>query len=185
MPKKKAQTANAEVQTEEEPKEVSPCTTHPICRVENSLFAKHGEAASPQLLMQEVAPYDLHSLNPKELERIQHEIGKAVVGDSDVRWIQLYVGLLLRGADLMEHSALDNDKAQEWIHRVGMAVVQAKAIAQPLGGEVQMPVWALVVLCSVVLVLVVLMITFFGVVLQELLHKRRIPTDAFDGAVTI
>lgn len=158
------------VQTDPPPK--TPCLTHPICRVENALFAKNGETSSPQLLLQHVGAHDINTMAADDLQRIQQEIGKAIVGDGDIRWIQLYIGTLLKNANIMEHATLDNTKAEEWIHRVGMAVVQAKAMAEPLGGEVQIPVWALVVLCFVVLVLVVLMITFFGVVLQKLLRNK-------------
>jgi hypothetical protein len=167
---------DAEVQTDDEPAASlsSSCMVHPLCRVENALFAKHDEASPPQLLFKEVSPLDLKTLSEADHKRMQDGIAQAVTGDGDARWIQLFVGLLLRGVDLMEHAVVEDDKAQQWLHQVSLAVVQGKtASQQTLGGDVSIPVWALAVMSVVVVVLVVLMLTFFGVVLQELLNKRK------------
>lgn len=139
-----------------------PCR-HTLCRLETALLrgVEHEPVPIP-VLLQEV---QLKDLDPAQLERLRGEVAKAVVGDGDARYIQLYASCLLRGVDFMETAVLEDGKAQELLHRLSLAILSAKAHHTP--ADVQIPLWAVIVAASCLLLLVVLMVVFFSVVIAK------------------
>jgi hypothetical protein len=124
------------------------------------------------VLLRELTVMHLQTIEKDYLHDLQKKVGDAVLGDSDARYIQLYVACLLNGVDFMDDCMLENEKAQEIVHRMSLAVQTAKTQHAP-NADVHVPLWAVIVAIVVLLVLVVLMIVFFSVVVAKVSPPTR------------
>jgi hypothetical protein len=146
-------------------------STHILCRMERALIHGSDAESTPfPILLNELSPLHIKTIGNDHLIQLQKKVGEAMLGNNDARYVQLYVSCLLNGVDFMDDAMLDNDKAQEIVHRMSLAVQSAKMQYAP-HADVHVPLWAVIVAVTVLLVLVILMITFFSVVLAKVTNR--------------
>lgn len=143
---------------------------HLLCRLEAALLTGIDAEPTPfPLLLNDLPLMDLKSIEDTHLKRIQTKVAEAAMGNADARYIQLYVACLMHGVDFMDNSVLDDEKAQEILHRLSLAIVSAKT-QHASHADVHIPLWAVIVAITVLSVLVILLVTFFSVLLAKINH---------------